>query len=94
VALKNDSLFVGATRPATLFRVSYSGVILNIMIVMSLFMNLGGNPLYLLLAIPIHLVMALLTIQEPRFFELLGAWLKTVALVRFRRFWKGASYGR
>ena len=94
MALKNDPLFVGATRPATLFRVSYSGVILNIMLVMSLFMNLGGNPLYLLIAIPVHLVMAILTIQEPRYFELLGAWMKTVALVRFRRFWKGASYGR
>ena len=94
MALKNDPLFVGATRPAMLFRVSYSGVILNIMLVMSLFMNLGGNPLYLLLAIPVHLVMAILTIQEPRFFELVEAWIKTVATVRFRRFWKGASYGR
>lgn len=93
MALKNDPLFVGATRPATLFRVSYSGVILNIMLVMSVFMNLGGNPLLLLMAVPVHLVMVLLTLQEPRYFELLAGWLKTIALVRYRRFWKGASYG-
>ena len=90
---QNDVLFVGATRPAMLLRVTYTGVVINVMIVMSLFMNLGGNPLYLLIAIPIHIVMAILTIEEPRYFELLGSWLKTVGNVRFRKFWKGASYG-
>lgn len=88
-----DPLFVGATRPAMLWRVTYSGVIVNITFVISLFLNLGSNPLLLLLAIPIHLVMVFLTLKEPRFFDLVFFWLRTTSTVKFRNWWKGASYG-
>lgn len=88
-----DTLFVGITRPAMLWRVTYSGVILNITFVMTLFLNLGGNPLLLLWAVPIHIGMIFLTLKEPRFFDLVFFWLKTTSTVKFRQLWKGASYG-
>jgi len=88
-----DPLFVGATRPAMLWRVTYSGVILNITLVMTLFLNVSNNPLILLWAAPIHLVMIFMTLKEPRFFDLLFFWLRTTSTVKFRRWWKGASYG-
>ena len=67
--MSSDPLFQGMTRPAMLAGVTYSGVILNLMLVITPFVML--NSLWpLLAAIPIHGVMWLVCKWDPRFFDL------------------------
>ena len=79
------------TRPAMLAGVTYSGVIINLMLVITPFILL--NRFWpLLAAIPIHGVMWLVCRLDPRFFDLLMVWLQTGANARHRHIWKGSTY--
>jgi type IV secretion system protein VirB3 len=91
--LVTDPLFVGATRPAMVWGVTYSALMLNLMFVMELFL-LTKNLLLLLVALPIHGLCALLCARDARFFDLTMLWLRTrlPALLTTVRFWKGSSY--
>ena len=89
--MSSDPLFQGMTRPAMLAGVTYSGVILNMMLVITPFVML--NRLWpLLAAIPIHGVMWLVCRWDPRFFDLVMVWLQTSANARHRYIWKGSTY--
>ena len=87
----SDPLFQGMTRPAMLAGVTYSGVILNLMLVITPFVML--NRLWpLLAAIPIHGAMWLVCKWDPRFFDLVMVWMQTSANARHRYIWKGSTY--
>jgi type IV secretion system protein VirB3 len=88
-----DPLFVGATRPAMLWGVTYSAVMLNGMCVMELFL-LTKNLLILLIAAPVHGVCMLLCARDARFFDLTLLWGRTrlPAFLGNLRFWKASSY--
>ena len=89
--MSSDPLFQGMTRPAMLAGVTYSGVILNMMVVITPFVML--NSLWpLLAAIPIHGVMWVVCRWDPRFFDLVMVWLQTSASARHRYIWKGSTY--
>ena len=65
-----DPLFVGLTRPATFFGVSYVYCIFNILINMILFIN-AESLIFLLVLLPIfHGIGYILCIKEPLFLEL------------------------
>ena len=79
------------TRPAMLAGVTYSGVIINLMLVITPFILL--NRFWpLAAAIPIHGVMWLVCRWDPRFFDLVMVWLQTGANARHRHIWKGSTY--
>jgi type IV secretion system protein VirB3 len=88
-----DPLFVGATRPAMVWGVTYSAVMLNGMCVMELFL-LTKNLLILLIAAPVHGVCVLLCARDARFFDLTLLWGRTrlPAFLGNLRFWKASSY--
>jgi type IV secretion system protein VirB3 len=88
-----DPLFVGATRPAMIWGVTYSAVMLNGMCVMELFL-LTKNLLILLIAAPVHGVCMLLCARDARFFDLTLLWGRTrlPAFLGNLRFWKASSY--
>src|ERR1700682_4884591 len=88
-----DPLFVGATRPAMIWCVTYSAVMLNGMCVMELFL-LTKNLLILLIAAPVHGVCMLLCARDARFFDLALLWGRTrlPALFANLRIWKASSY--
>jgi type IV secretion system protein VirB3 len=89
--MSSDPLFQGMTRPAMLAGVTYSGVILNLMLVITPFVLL--NRLWpLLAAIPIHGVMWLVCKWDSRFFDLGLVWMQTGANARHRYLWKGSTY--
>ncbi|MBM7072998.1 VirB3 family type IV secretion system protein [Shewanella sp. 202IG2-18] len=75
---RHDLLFVSVTRPAMKW-----GVTLDIIIVASAFvavlMIASKNPLTLLLYFPIHGVMYVLCLRDPRLLRLMLLWLKTKA---------------
>jgi type IV secretion system protein VirB3 len=91
--LTADPLFVGATRPAMRWGVTYSALLVNGVFVMEVFL-LTKNLLTLALAVPIHGICALLCARDPRFFDLLLLWGRTriPALLANARFWKASTY--
>ena len=93
--LQSDPLFVAATRPPMRFGVTTAGMVLGAMVVIELFLW-TGNLLWLLAYIPIHGLLALLLMQECRFFDLLTLWARTKGLncwfLGNRSHWKASSY--
>ena len=71
-----DPLFLGVTRPAMAFGVTYSALLANAVVTVELFL-LTRNLLWLLACVPVHGVFWLLCLSEPRFFDLALLWGKT-----------------
>jgi type IV secretion system protein VirB3 len=91
--LTADPLFVGATRPAMKWGVTYAAILVNLVLTMELFL-VSKNLLLLLLALPIHGVCLLLCARDARYFELLGLWARTkgLAWAGNARHWRASSY--
>lgn len=92
--LTTDTLFVGMTRPPMLFGVTYSAMIVNVVLTMETFI-VTRNIVWLLTFVPVHGLLFLVCLVEPRFFDLMQLWAKTrglaMALGNVRR-WKANSY--
>ena len=88
-----DPLFVGVTRPAMAWGVTYSAILLNGLVTIEAFL-FTKNLLWLLIAIPIHGIFWLVCLAEPRFFDLFLAWGRTRGrgLLANGRYWKAGSY--
>jgi type IV secretion system protein VirB3 len=71
-----DPLFVAATRPAMKWGVTLDGIIVGVGLI-GIAMIATGNPFTLLLYLPIHGVMYLLCLRDPRTFRLLLLWFNT-----------------
>ncbi len=89
-----DPLFVGATRPPMRWGVTYSALLLNLVLTLEAFL-LTRNLLTLLLCAPVHTLCALLCLRDPRFFDLLMLWARTrlPTLAASHRLWCAGSYG-
>lgn len=86
-----DPLFVGLTRPATMWGVPYTAFVAECMATTLLFLAVG-NPFYLLLVVPIHGVFYLISSNDPGIFSSLFMGLKTFGRCRNSRFWGAASF--
>ena len=89
--LHTDVLFVGLTRPATLWGIPLVAFVIEFMTTVLIFLAVG-NPLYLLLAAPIHAILYLISAQDPGVFSAIFMWMKTVGRCRNTRFWGSASF--
>jgi type IV secretion system protein VirB3 len=89
-----DPLFVGLTRPAMKWGVTYSALLVNIVMTTEAFI-VTRNLLWLLAMVPVHLLLAVVCLYEPRFFDLLLLWLRTRGMALIfgnARFWRASSY--
>ncbi|MEY3201089.1 MAG: hypothetical protein RIR70_639 [Pseudomonadota bacterium] len=86
-----DPLFVGLTRPATIAGIPYAAFVVEIMITTLVFLAVG-NPLYLLIAAPIHAILYLVSAHDPGVFHSLLVWTRTSGRCRNTRFWGAASF--
>jgi len=86
-----DPLFKGLTRPAMLWGVTYSGLILNLMINIILFLALN-HPVWLLMMAPVHGLMFLICRWDVRFFDILRVFLITKGGDAKRALFKASSY--
>lgn len=86
-----DPLFVGLTRPATMWGVPYHAFVVEFMATTLIFLAIG-NPLYLLVAVPIHGILYLITATDPGAIGSLFMWTKTFGRCRNSAFWGGASF--
>jgi len=88
-----DALFVGITRPAMAFGVTYSALLVNAVVTVELFL-LTRNLLWLLACLPMHGLFWLLCLSEPRFFDLALLWGRTrgPGLLGNGRWWRAQGY--
>ena len=86
-------LFVGATRPAMTFGVTWAGLVINLCLTMEVFL-FTRNLAWLLVAIPIHVMMWIACLHDPNYFDLVVHWVRTRLLGWFHnlRFWRANSY--
>ncbi|MDM0001161.1 type IV secretion system protein VirB3 [Variovorax sp. J22P240] len=89
-----DPLFVGMTRPSMVWGVTYSALMFNAVLTTEAFI-LTKNLAWLLAFLPIHGVLYLVCLYEPRFFDLLQLWGRTrlpALLAGNLRHWRASSY--
>ncbi|MDP9606107.1 VirB3 family type IV secretion system protein [Variovorax sp. NFACC27] len=89
-----DPLFVGMTRPPMVCGVTYAAMMFNIVVTTESFI-VTTNLAWLLAFVPVHGVLYLVCLYEPRFFDLLQLWGRTrlpALLVGNLRFWRASSY--
>ena len=88
----SEVLFVGATRPAMRWGVTYSAILVNLVVTLEAFL-VTKNLLTLLLALPIHGLCALLCARDARFFDLVLLWGRTriPALLGNARLWRASG---
>lgn len=89
-----DTLFVGMTRQSTVWGVTYSAMMFNIVVTTESFI-VTKNLAWLLAFVPIHGVLYLVCLYEPRFFDLVQMWGRTrlpALLSGNLRFWRANSY--
>ncbi len=86
-----DSLFVGLTRPATLYGIPYFAAVIEFMTVVIVFLAVG-NPLVLLIVAPVHGLLYLVSATDHNFFHSLSLWFKTHALCRHIGYWGMTSF--
>jgi len=93
VGVTADPLFLGVTRPAMAFGVTYSALLANAVVTVELFL-LTRNLLWLAACVPVHGVFRLLCLSEPRFFDLAMLWGKTKGPGFFgnRGLWRAQGY--
>jgi type IV secretion system protein VirB3 len=92
--LVSDTLFIGMTRPPMKFGVTYSALLVNAVLTTETFV-FTRDLLWLLAFLPIHGVLVLLCMYEPRIFDLLFLWARTRApaiVLGNLRFWRASSY--
>ena len=91
MALNEDTLYLGLTRPATKFGVTLEALVFCIFVSGMVFF-LKQNPLYFAVVVPLHGICFLVEKNEPRAFRLLLIWLRTAGACSLvtKRYW-GAS---
>ena len=89
-----DTLFVAMTRPSMVGGVTYAAMLFNVVITTEAFI-VTKNLVWLLAFVPIHGVLFLVCLYEPRFFDLLQLWGRTRlpgVVSGTLRHWRANSY--
>jgi len=88
-----DPLAVGLTRPSTILGAPYPAVVLNMMVSVEALVW-TQDVLWLAICLPIHGICYLVTLNDPRAFELLVLWMRTTlgTLLASRWYWSASSY--
>lgn len=89
--LEVDELYLGMTRPATVFGVPLTAFVAEMLVVAVIFLAIG-NALWLLLVVPVHAVLFLMSATDPGRFESWAMFFKTFGRCTNAMFWKSASY--
>jgi type IV secretion system protein VirB3 len=89
--LEFDILFAGITRPAMLFGVTLDFALANGFTAAMILIG-SGNPLFLLMIIPIHAIGFVVCLNDPRFFSVIKCWLINMSRCPNRWFWGKPTY--
>jgi type IV secretion system protein VirB3 len=89
--LETDVLFAGATRPAMIFGASFDFAIINVFTA-AMALIATGNPLYMLMALPIHAIGFIVCLNDPQFFSVMKCWIILISTCPNRWFWGKSTY--
>lgn len=89
--ITSDMLFVGLTRPATMWGVPYAAFMFNVMFSAVAFLA-ANNVFFMLLCVPAHFIMYLVTYSDPYAIENILMWIKTDGRCMNRQFWGATTY--
>lgn len=93
MAIQQDTLFLGATRPAQFFGTHWGAVIANVIVTMYSFV-LTDSMWMLLICIPIHTVSCLISAYDPNAFRLIGLYLLTrLKTLPNAMYWRASASG-
>ena len=91
VVVRKDLLFVALTRIPTVFGIPYMAFVIEVMFG-SLTIIMAGKPQYLLLVIPVHGILYLISAKDPGIFAEIEVWMKTIGRCLNKGFWGAASF--
>lgn len=86
-----DILFLGLTRPPMVFGVTYTFLVVNVMMTGLVFIW-SGNLWAILMAAPIHLTGYVACLRDPRRFDVWFVRLRYALPAQTRFFWGANSY--
>jgi type IV secretion system protein VirB3 len=86
-----DPLFVGMTRPTTMFGIPFTAFVIELMTTVLIFLAVG-NPIYLALGLPIHAIMYLVSVNDPGAFDSIYIWMITSGKCMNTFFWGAKSF--
>ena len=89
--LRRDTVFTALTRPQMFAGVTFTFFILNAILAVELFLIFKSFKV-LLVAVVAHLIAALVSLREPRIFDLWIARVSKCRRVKNHRFWRCNSY--
>ena len=81
-----DPLFVGLTRPATLLGIPDFATVIELMATLIIFLAVG-NPLYLLIAVPFHEILYVISAADDAKFNNIFICKQTNSQCQNTRFW-------
>lgn len=88
---QRDMLFLALTRPAMVWGVTYSFLVVNLIATGMLFVWTGSF-LTILIGLPVHILGYVACLREPRRFDLWWVRLRYTLPTQTRFFWGGNSY--
>ena len=88
---QRDMLFLALTRPAMVWGVTYSFLVINLIATGMLFVWTGSF-LTILIGVPVHILGYVACLREPRRFDLWWVRLRYTLPTQTRFFWGGNSY--
>lgn len=89
--LASDPVFAALTRPQMIAGVTYSYMVLNLIVTFEVFL-ITRSFWSLLIAVVVHAVGYVGSLREPRWFDIHITKLRTCPRVRNASFWQGNSY--
>ena len=91
MACQRDPLFLALTRPAMVWGVTYSFLVVNLVVTGMVFVWTSSF-LTFLVGVPVHLLGSVACLREPRRFDLWWVRLRYTLPTPTRFFWGGNSY--
>lgn len=85
-----DPLFIGCTRPAMIWGISYEAFVVCLISSSMIFLAIG-NPFYMLIYVPMHAICYGVCLRDPRAFRLLALWIITKGASNSRNYWGNVS---
>ena len=86
-----DPLVLGLSRPPTIMGVPYAAALLNAVVTMTVFIAFS-NLLFLLIAVPVHLVLVVLSLIDVRFLDIAMVVASKCPRSMNRVYWGTQSY--
>lgn len=89
--IKTNILFVALTRQASAMGLPYQALAFECFLTLIVF-TLSGNPLFLLMIVPLHLLFYAISAEDQGKFDAIHKWILTSGKCVNSRYWQAVSF--